>query len=331
MPRLPPRPHPIRLAAGLLALAAALGGPPARAAAAASAPASAIDEHMISMQMRAALGAKWLATPAPAAIRAVGAAQAMLRARGAVIDRREAVLIVDRAPSVQRLWVAIADPDPHQWAILGAVRVSTGKPGRKDHYKTPVGVFRLNGDVLGYRALGTKNEHGVRGIGIKGMRVWDFGWQTTEDWRTPDHVTAVRMEMHATDPTLLEYRLGHPDSEGCIRIPTAFNVALDHVGLIDRAFIEGAEYSAADAALLPKDRASSPLAGDTLVVFDSSEPHATPSDPDLAEKIEADFAAYLAQKSAGGATLPAPGQTDDSAPAGQPGTPPPPGPAAPGE
>lgn len=96
MPRLPPRPHPIRLAAGLLALAAALGGPPARAAAAASAPASAIDEHMISMQMRAALGAKWLATPAPAAIRAVGAAQAMLRARGAVIDRREAVLIVDR-------------------------------------------------------------------------------------------------------------------------------------------------------------------------------------------------------------------------------------------
>ncbi|MBB3174537.1 hypothetical protein FHR90_002378 [Endobacter medicaginis] len=311
MPRLTFHPRPICLAVLLLT------GPVAwdRAQAA-----TGIDERMISMQMHQALGTKWLATPTPTAIRVVGAAQAMLRDRGVAIDRREALLIVDRAPSVQRLWVAIADPDPHEWAILGAVRVSTGKPGRKDHYKTPVGVFRLNGDVLGYRALGTKNEHGVRGIGIKGMRVWDFGWQTTQDWRNPDHVTAVRMEMHATDPTLLEYRLGHPDSEGCIRIPTAFNAALDHTGLIDRAFIEGAEYSAADAALLPKDRASSPLAGDTLVVFDSSEPHAAPSDPDLAEKIEADFAAYLAQKAAAtGAAPAAADQTDDSAPEGQPG------------
>ena len=41
------------------------------------------------------------------------------------------------------------------------------------------------------------------------------------------------MEMHATDPDLLEQRLGRPDSEGCIRIPAAMNRFLDRYGVID--------------------------------------------------------------------------------------------------
>jgi hypothetical protein len=96
--------------------------------------------------------------------------------------------------------------------------------------------------------------------------VWDFGWQMSDDWRKKDVPMAVRMEMHATDPANLELRLGHWDSEGCIRIPTRFN----------RRF----------AALLPKGISPSPLAGSVLVVVDSSDPGAIPSDPVKANAME---------------------------------------------
>jgi hypothetical protein len=39
--------------------------------------------------------------------------------------------------------------------------------------------------------------------------------------------------MHATDPDYLEQRLGHPASEGCVRIPATMNRFLDVHGVPD--------------------------------------------------------------------------------------------------
>ncbi len=236
--------------------------------------------------MRRSLAGTLLRDDPASARSALSAARAMADRAHAAIDARQAVLVVDRSARVQRLWVAVAYPGPRPWDVLGAVSVSTGKPGRKEHFRTPVGVFANDATILGYRAEGTYNEHHIRGIGVRGMRVWDFGWQTTNDWRTPGALMAVRMEMHATDPAALEPRLGRWDSEGCIRIPSRFNVYLDHAGLIDAKLRDAARTDRRFAALLPKDAAPSPLAGAMLVVIDSSEPGAAPSDPALANAME---------------------------------------------
>lgn len=185
------------------------------------------------------------------------------------LDRPQALLVVDRNPAVQALLVVGAIPGK-PWEVVGATHVSTGKPGRKEHFVTPVGVFRNTADILGYRAEGTKNENGVRGLGVKGMRVWDFGWQQTDDWRAPGARIDIRMEMHATDPDLLEQRIGRPDSEGCIRIPAAMNRFLDRYGVIDADLEAAAKMDPRFAALLAPDRMPTPIAGTLLVVVDSS-------------------------------------------------------------
>jgi hypothetical protein len=108
----------------------------------------------------------------------------------------------------------------------------------------------------------------------------------SDDWRKKDVPMAVRMEMHATDPANLELRLGHWDSEGCIRIPSRFNSFLDQHGLIDAKLQEAAQTDRRFAALLPKGIRPSPLAGSVLVVVDSSDPNAIPSDPVKANAME---------------------------------------------
>jgi hypothetical protein len=187
-------------------------------------------------------------------------------------DGPQAVLAVDRAANKQTVWVLVSRPGG-RWLVVGGTQVSTGKPGRKEHFKTPVGTFLNDGSILGYRAEGTFNENHVRGLGLKGMRVWDFGWQTTEDWRTPGATMAVRLEMHSTDPANLAHRIGRPDSEGCIRIPASLNSFLDKRGVIDRALTAAAPTDPATAQLISKQEQPTPLAGSAVVVYDSSEPH----------------------------------------------------------
>jgi hypothetical protein len=253
-------------------------------------------QGVLKQQLRQIVGDALLPDNPTAALRALAAARMMIATTLTLINRPQTLLVVDRAPSVQRLWVVVASPDGPPWSVIGTVHVSTGKPGRKEHFKTPVGVFVNAPDILGYRALGTRNKYGIRGIGQKGMRVWDFGWQTTEDWRTPGAVASVRLEMHATDPTFLEERLGRPDSEACIRVPDRFNQFLDHFGLIDAQLTALAPTSRAVAALLPAGATPSPLAGDKVVVVDTSEPNATPSNPVMAGEIERRFADWLANR-----------------------------------
>ncbi len=234
--------------------------------------------------MRRSLGGALLADAPALTHAALIAGQAMSLRLHAPVDTPQVVLLVDRSPAVQRLWVVLATPG-QAWEQLGSVHVSTGKPGRKEHFRTPVGVFVNDGAILGYRALGTFNENHIRGIGVKGMRVWDFGWQMTDDWRTKDAPMAVRMEMHATDPANLELRLGRWDSEGCIRLPSSFNKFLDNQGLIDARLREAAQTDRRFAALLPHTTPS-PLAGSVVVVVDTSDPAAVPSDPVKAEAME---------------------------------------------
>lgn len=179
------------------------------------------------------------------------------------------IVVVDR--SVKQTIMVVRREAEAQWGLLYFGHVSTGKPGRKEHFVTPTGVFPLDGHILDYRAEGTYNENHIRGIGLKGSRVWDFGWQDTQDWRTSGHSIKIRMEMHATDPANLEHRIGRADSEGCIRIHADLNRVLDLYGVLDAAPNQMAqEGDAAWKQLLGRDHRYIEAAGNTLVVVDTS-------------------------------------------------------------
>jgi len=177
------------------------------------------------------------------------------------------VVIVDRNKFVQAVmiyWMS-ADGILH---FIGASPVSTGKPGRFDHFVTPTGVFEHTIDNLDFLSQGTRNEFGIRGYGRKGMRVYDFGWQTAERGWGGGGEGELRLQMHATDPNLLEKKLGTPQSKGCIRIPASLNAFIDHYGILDsdyeKAMAEGMTFW-----VLPKTREATPWSGRFLVVVDT--------------------------------------------------------------
>ena len=142
-----------------------------------------------------------------------------------------------------------------------------------DYYLTPIGVFLHTDAILDWRAEGTFNANHIRGLGLKGMRVWDFGWQLApKGWGTGEDQGEIRLLLHATDPAYLEQRLGHPASKGCVRILAAMNRFLDHYGILDSDYEQVAKADPRFEALLLPTRAPTPLAGNALVVVDSSEP-----------------------------------------------------------
>lgn len=195
------------------------------------------------------------------------AAQYMLASKNIELVPGHFFVIVDRG--VNQLLMIIYPHSKDEWELIASSHVSTGKPGRKEHFKTPTGVFQLDGSILDYRAEGTFNQNHIRGIGLKGSRVWDFGWQTTEDWRTQTDTMKIRMEMHATDPANLEYRIGRADSEGCIRIPSKINKLLDINGILDQHpndLVQ--EGDRAWKALLGKNHKYLQSAGDTVIIVD---------------------------------------------------------------
>ena len=66
-------------------------------------------------------------------------------------------------------------------------------------------------------------------------------------------------------------RLGRTASKGCIRIPEAMNLFLDRHGILDANYEQVAQYNPRIQAVLLPDRTPTPLAGNALVVVDSSE------------------------------------------------------------
>ena len=200
----------------------------------------------------------------------VSLARTEIAASGHTIERPQLVVVVDRAPAVQMLQLVVAFPDA-PWEVIGGTRVSTGQAGRRLYYLTPTGVFENTDAILGYRAQGTYNEHHIRGNGLKGMRVWDFGWhEAVKGWLSTHETGQIRLEVHATDPTFLEARIGRPASEGCVRIPSAMNRFLDIHGVLDVDDERAATEDIRFRALLLPNRHPTGLAGNMLVVIDSA-------------------------------------------------------------
>jgi lipoprotein-anchoring transpeptidase ErfK/SrfK len=199
--------------------------------------------------------------------------QAAIDEIGLTIDRPQVLVVVDRNRRVQQLRLIVAQPQG-QWYDLGGTKVSTGQVGRFDYFLTPTGAFLHTDAILDWRAEGTFNSHHVRGLGENGMRVWDFGWQrAVRGWRSRTKASKMRLLLHATDPDTLARRLGRAASKGCIRIPEAMDLFLDRYGVLDANYERTAQHNPRFQALLLPDRTPTPLAGDALIVIDSSELH----------------------------------------------------------
>jgi hypothetical protein len=232
-----------------------------------------VDVDGEAVRLRAALGREvpHLIVDPPAAERGwIERSRAAVAGGNDRIDRPQLLVVVDRNPRVQQMRIVVARPDAN-WQDLGGSKVSTGQTGRFDYYLTPTGVFLHTDAILDWRAEGTFNENHIRGLGLKGMRVWDFGWQTAAKGWTEEE-GQIRLLMHATDPANLERRLGRPASKGCVRIPAAMNRFLDRHGVLDADYERAAQADPGFAALLSTDHTPTPLAGNMLVVIDSSAP-----------------------------------------------------------
>lgn len=182
-------------------------------------------------------------------------------------SRPQFVLLVDRNPFVQAAMIYWLS-ETGEPLLVGASPVSTGKPGRFEYFETPVGVYPHSLENLDFRALGTKNENGIRGYGIRDRRIFDFGWQPAIRGWGKGGPGIIRLQVHATDPDLLEPRLGATNSKGCIRVPGTFDAFLDHHAILD------ADYDAAIAQgrsfyMLLKSRQPTPWSGRYLVIVDS--------------------------------------------------------------
>ena len=200
----------------------------------------------------------------------IAEAGAAVAASAQTIGRPQLLVVVDRNPDLQQMRIVLARPDG-PWASLGGTKVSTGQMGRRDYYLTPTGVFLHTDLILDWRAEGTFNAQHIRGLGLKGMRVWDFGWQRAgKGWGTGEEGD-IRLLLHATDPDYLERRLGRPASKGCVRVPAAMNRFLDRHGILDADYERASKDDPRFEALLLPDRTPTPLAGDALVIVDSAE------------------------------------------------------------
>jgi hypothetical protein len=193
---------------------------------------------------------------------------------GIRIESPQHALLVDRDPRIQAALLFRFTAEGG-WRFTGAVPVSTGLPGRFEHFLTPLGVFAHTLENPDFRAEGTRNENGIRGYGRAGMRVFDFGWVAApKGWG--DHGTSVmRLQLHATDPDQLERFLGAPRSKGCIRVPAAFDVFLDRHGVLDADYEEALDQGRT-FWVLDKDRATTRWPGRYLVVIESARAERPP-------------------------------------------------------
>lgn len=184
-------------------------------------------------------------------------------------ENSQYLLLVDRSPKVQAVFLYFLDLPASRLHFIGASPASTGKPGKFDYFVTPVGVFAHTTDNMDYRAEGTYNKNGIRGLGLQGMRVYDFGWVEAERGWDKGGLGQMRLLMHATDPDFLEAHLGTARSKGCVRIPATLNVFIDRYGLLDADY-EAALSRGENLWVLRPDRISTAWPGRYLVIVDSN-------------------------------------------------------------
>jgi hypothetical protein len=154
-------------------------------------------------------------------------------ARAGIEDARpQYFLLIDRSPRVQAAFLYWRSPES-AFRLVGATPAATGRPGEYEHFLTPLGVFAHSLANPDFRAEGTRNAAGILGYGAKGMRIYDFGWVEAERTWDPGRGSLMRLQVHSTDPDLLEPMLGAWHSKGCIRIPALLNLFIDRYGLLD--------------------------------------------------------------------------------------------------
>lgn len=178
------------------------------------------------------------------------------------------VVLVDRNPNIEALlvfWGTVADG----WSLVGASSISTGLPGKFEHFTTPLGVFDHSRENPDFRAEGTKNKFGIRGYGNKGGRIYDFGWVKAPRGWGDGHMGELRLQMHSTDADLLEQRLGTAQSEGCVRMPAELNEFIDRYAILDEDY-DRVVAVGAHPWVLRDDRLSTPWSGRYLVVVESA-------------------------------------------------------------
>ncbi len=205
-------------------------------------------------------------------------ALARLQAASADLSASQYFVYADRNPATQLLLLAYYEADAKRVAFVGADFISSGKlRPREDSFITPVGVFEHLPENWGYRAEGTKNSKGWRGLGARGSRVWDFGYQQApRQFRQGVYDSQMRLLMHATDPDQGEPRLGGPDSKGCVRVSAAANAFLDNRSVLDRHYEQiAATDKERDMWLLRRDRSPVSHPGSYLVVGDSAQGNAS--------------------------------------------------------
>jgi hypothetical protein len=177
------------------------------------------------------------------------------------------VVLVDRNVLVQAAMIFWRS-DSGEFQFIGASQASSGQPGRFEHFETPLGVFPHSLDNPDFRAEGTRNEFGILGYGRKGLRVYDFGWVEAPRGWGDGHQSIMRLQLHSTDPGLLEPRLGSVQSKGCIRISASLNRFIDHYGILDAQY-ERALGAGQSFWVLSPDREPTPWSGQFLVVVDT--------------------------------------------------------------
>lgn len=203
--------------------------------------------------------------------------QAALTTAGIRDVESQFFVLVDRSPAVQAAFVYWLSP-AGEWRFIGASPVSTGHPGGYEYFITPLGVFEHTLANLDFRAEGTYNKLGIRGYGLRGTRVYDFGWAEAERTWDKRGRSTMRLQMHATDPDVLEHQLGRPRSKGCIRIPATLNLLIDRLGLLDAAYEQAVRQGRRFWVLRP-DRQPVASPGKYLIVVDSERKQRPPWSP----------------------------------------------------
>ena len=211
-----------------------------------------------------------LEVPQEARIRYVQMLELALIKTQTRITNSQYVLLFDRAPQVQAVFLYWLDGQvkTNRWRFIGAAPASGGRPGKFDHFITPLGVYAHTLDNPDFRAEGTRNNFGILGFGSKGMRIYDFGWVQSERGWGRGRISQMRLLLHSTDPDVLEHHLGEPMSKGCIRIPESLNTFIDRNGILDADY-EQALARGGKSQALRTDRSQTPWSGRYLVIVDS--------------------------------------------------------------
>jgi hypothetical protein len=196
--------------------------------------------------------------------------RAALEAAGLTDLQPQHFLLVDRSPMVQAGFIYWLTPGGDM-LLVGAFPVATGEPGSFEHFATPRGVFEHSLGNPDFRAEGTRNEFGIMGYGRVGTRVFDFGWIAAPRGWGKRAEGEMRLQVHATDPELLEPLLGRVRSKGCIRIPATVDEFMDEHGILDADY-EAAARSGRSHWVLRADRQTTRWPGRYLVVIDSERP-----------------------------------------------------------